>query len=300
MLRVPDTLYNLCDGVWAGLYPDKSSIRFLADSDVRTFVNLTRPDEKLFFGLRSYKDLLPGGAHHHRFPLYSYELPQVEVLLGIVDAIEERKPSYLHCRQGLDRTGTLAVLTLMKRGLRLNSALKHINDVRNGMEKHSPRRRYHFRYLWNAEKYIHGTNSLDWYEAEGIVLGQAARDKAGPILTEIQVTEVDDLKKAVKAEFERITVRGRKAKRVHRAISGMNAVVQCGIMLGEINLDDMAKIAKTLIKAKVGPRKVNAILNKIGPKLSYMLSANYREVQYVEPDERRGDDHGECVLALKD
>jgi hypothetical protein len=298
--QAPITLYELCEGIWAGLYPDESSIRLLVDIGVQAFVNLTRPDEKLFFRLGSYKDLLPKTAHHYRFPLYSYQLPPVDELLRIVDCLQSNPPSYLHCRQGLDRTGTIAVLTLMKRGMNLRDSLRHITEARNGMRKPSPRRRYHFRYLCNAERHIFGDSSLDAYQAESLVLGEVARDKAAPMLTEVQVRNVEDLKEAVNAEIERISVKGPKAKRVHRALSGMNALVQCGIMLGEVNLKDLKEITKVLIKAGVGPKKIHAILNKVGPKLSYWLSANYHEIEYVEPDKSLGDDHGECILALKD
>ncbi len=142
--------YRLVDEIWAGPYPDRTTIPLLLERGVRTFVNLTRWDEKIVYFIRAYKKHLPNGATHLNYPLWTYSLPPVEEMLTIVDAVELNAPAYLHCRHGLDRTGVTAVLILMKRGMTLPEALEHIARARGDQPQRSPRKPYHFRYLANA------------------------------------------------------------------------------------------------------------------------------------------------------
>ncbi|MEW6352591.1 MAG: tyrosine-protein phosphatase [Thermodesulfobacteriota bacterium] len=146
--------YRLVDEIWAGPYPDRIMIPRLVEQGVRTFVNLTRWDERLLRFMRAYKKHLPNGTKHLNFPLWTYSLPPVEQMLHIVDAVEGHSPTYLHCRHGLDRTGVTAVLILMKRGMALQEALEHIATARGNQPQPSPRNNYHFRYLANAAKIL--------------------------------------------------------------------------------------------------------------------------------------------------
>jgi Tyrosine phosphatase family len=195
-------------GACAGEYSDQPLVQRLIDADVKTFVNLTRPDEKLFFDIGSYRRHLPNGVNYYKHSLYAFGLAPVQDLMGIVKIIEDGKPSCLHCRQGLDRTGTVAVLTLMNRGLILRDALSEIRDRREGLEKASPGKRYHFRYLLKAGRQLTGSNSLDECEAIEIVLGAhvAARIISGQ--REVEVYDMDNLDAAVGKETEKIIVNG--------------------------------------------------------------------------------------------
>ena len=76
--------YNLCDGIWAGEYPDKPMIDGLVDRGMRTFLNLTRQDEKLFFGIESYKDGLPTELNYFKQSLYAFGLPPVDEMMKLV------------------------------------------------------------------------------------------------------------------------------------------------------------------------------------------------------------------------
>ncbi len=142
--------YRLVDEIWAGPYPDLAMIHQLLDKGVRTFVNLTRWDEKIVYWIRSYKRHLPAGVRHANFPLWTYSLPSLEDMLTIASTVEKDAPTYLHCRHGLDRTGVTAVLILMQRGMALQEALDHIASARGGMRYSSPRKDYHFSYLSDA------------------------------------------------------------------------------------------------------------------------------------------------------
>lgn len=143
----PCGIYRLCDGVWAGRYPDEPAIRQLTSEGVTTYVDLTRWDEQWVYSIKDYGKLLPEGARRFRFPLWTYWLPPIENLLAIVKMVEDNAPTYVHCRQGLDRTGVIAALVLRKRGMELNEALSYLTLARGTT---SPRKRYHLKYLKKA------------------------------------------------------------------------------------------------------------------------------------------------------
>jgi hypothetical protein len=278
-------LYNLCDGIWAGPYPYEAAIRKLTNYGVKTFVNLTRADEKLFFGLSSYRSLLSSGAQVFRFPLWSHDLPVIDELLPVVEVLINNRPSYLHCRQGLDRTGVVAVLTLMKRGMGWDSALEHLKNVRDEQSEPSPRKNYHLRYLKNADAFLNG--------------GAWCIEK-NKLFSERTVLKQDELTMAIREEVERITVIGTLAKRVHRAMRGLNALVGASVQMSDLDLGNAKKLHRILTENKLGLKQITAILARIGPRLSYALAKDYREISYCGPDEDHGKDHEECVLELKE
>jgi hypothetical protein len=147
--------YKLCEGIWAGGYPDPSAIQRLSAEGVTSYVDLTRRDEQWVYGIRNYDPLLPAGADHMRFPLWTYWLPSVARLLKIVKVAQGNSPSYIHCRHGLDRTGVIAALVLLSRGMPLDDALSYLRNARG---TDSPRIPYHLRYLRrNASAVVNGT-----------------------------------------------------------------------------------------------------------------------------------------------
>lgn len=137
-------IYQLCDGIWAGSYPDITAIQKLTAEGVAAYVDLTRWDEQWYFGIHDYEDLLPPGTRHFKFPLWTYWLPPVNRLLEIVRVLQGNSPSYIHCRQGLDRTGVIAALTLLSNGMELDEVLSYLKSARGTA---SPRKPYHLRYL---------------------------------------------------------------------------------------------------------------------------------------------------------
>ncbi len=121
---------------------------------VTTFVDLTRWDERLFYSIHDYRGLLPEGVKRLGFPLWTYWLPPIGKLLEIVGAVEGNVSCYLHCRQGIDRTGVIAVLLLVCRGMPFDEALSYLSSLR-GVD--SPRKPYHIRYL---KKYLNASRKF--------------------------------------------------------------------------------------------------------------------------------------------
>jgi len=137
-------IYKLSDGIWAGGYPDEAAIQQLTAEGITAYADLTRRDEQWVYRIKDYEKLLPPGAKHFKFALWTYWLPPLERLLEIVDIVEENVPSYVHCRHGLDRTGMIAALLLLKRGMGLDEALTYLRRARGTA---SPRKWYHLKYL---------------------------------------------------------------------------------------------------------------------------------------------------------
>jgi protein tyrosine/serine phosphatase len=88
--------------LWRGALPDQQGLKWLADHDVKTVVDLravcTKHEQKIATGL---------GLQYVRIPL-GFGAPNdnsVESFLAL--AQNAKQPIFVHCRQGEDRTGTL-------------------------------------------------------------------------------------------------------------------------------------------------------------------------------------------------
>lgn len=148
-------IYKLWDGTWAGGYPDEAAIQRLTAEGVTAYADLTRRDEQWVYRIKDYGNLLPAGAKHFKFGLWTYWLPPLARLMEIVSIIEQNVPSYVHCRQGLDRTGVIAALLLLKRGMGLDEALSYLRRARGTA---SPRKLYHLNYLRKSALALCGNN----------------------------------------------------------------------------------------------------------------------------------------------
>lgn len=127
----------------AGEYPGSldpataaARIRLLVAAGVRTFIDLTRPED----GLAPYVGLLDGIAaeagctlRHLPFPVPDMGVPTPETAHAALDAIREEIESnpavYFHCWGGIGRTGTLAGCWLREAGLGPDEALRRVQHL---------------------------------------------------------------------------------------------------------------------------------------------------------------------------
>jgi protein tyrosine phosphatase len=120
---VPDRL--LAGGYPSTWRPQGANVHEAVASGVRTFVNLTEdtdPDSADGH-LETYDASLPDAGPEIsvlRFPIKDLSVPTVELMVGILDAIDaaiETRPGvFVHCWGGIGRTGTAVGCWLIRHG----------------------------------------------------------------------------------------------------------------------------------------------------------------------------------------
>lgn len=114
--------------VWRGAAPDARGYAWLAESGVKTIIDLQSDD---------LSTQIPAGIAYVHLPNRAWRADAVDVE-AVVKAIQDNpKPVYIHCAQGRDRTG-LAVA-----GYRLSKA-DPVDDILADLD------RYHTNWWWRA------------------------------------------------------------------------------------------------------------------------------------------------------
>ncbi len=113
-LPLPNSYWVLPGRLLAGEHPagpteeaTRERLGKLLAAGIRCFLDLTEPAEAV-----SYDGTLPLSIEYQRKPIPDHGLPQrrehmIEILDCLRDALHESKPTYLHCRAGIGRTGTV-------------------------------------------------------------------------------------------------------------------------------------------------------------------------------------------------
>lgn len=131
----------------AGAYPtllyfeeqNRTRIGNLLDAGIRVFIDLTTPGQ-----LEPYESILyeQAGWHdvetrYHRFAIKNYDIPSEQnmvVILNIIDAaLQDGQGIYVHCWEGIGRTGTVVGCYLVRHGMTGPAALEEIARLRKGM-----------------------------------------------------------------------------------------------------------------------------------------------------------------------
>jgi len=108
----------------------RHKLESLFEAGIRTIFNLMEPDETDHTGnqFNSYDKLFTDIAVErgsrvscNRYPIKDLNIPDTElmgkILDAIDDAIEQRKPAYVHCWDGIGRTGAVVGCFLIRHGL---------------------------------------------------------------------------------------------------------------------------------------------------------------------------------------
>ena len=108
----------------AGRYPGRDEVTALVDAGVRTFVDLTEPEE-----LTPYKGWLPPDATHHRVAIRDFACPTAEQIREVLVILRGEGIAYVHCRGGCGRTGVIVGCYLVEAGLTPDEALERLREL---------------------------------------------------------------------------------------------------------------------------------------------------------------------------
>jgi protein-tyrosine phosphatase len=118
----------------AGEHPAASSedtwrrrLQLLTASGVRTFIDLTHEGE-----MPDYRPLLPANVQVHRLPIPDHSVPEHparmrEIQQVLAQAMAGDDATYVHCRAGYGRTGTVVGCYLREQGHSPEEALAELN-----------------------------------------------------------------------------------------------------------------------------------------------------------------------------
>ena len=135
-LPLPNCYWVIPGVLLAGEYPGGQSpedtqerLQKLVGAGVRCIIDLTHPDE-----LEPYDDDLPLSIDYVRKPIRDHGLParrehMIEIQACLDHALRAGRLTYVHCRAGIGRTGTVVGCFLVERGMAGIDALDELNRV---------------------------------------------------------------------------------------------------------------------------------------------------------------------------
>jgi enoyl-CoA hydratase/carnithine racemase len=144
---------SLLVGAYPG-HPDpalaEQQLDALLDAGVRVFVSLLEEGEERPRGAPPYDEALGARARRrglavrmHRFGVEDHDVPDLETLAALEGCLDTARradaPVYLHCWGGRGRSGVVAALELVRRGLAApHAALEAVAERRAGLPGSSP------------------------------------------------------------------------------------------------------------------------------------------------------------------
>jgi ADP-ribosylglycohydrolase len=135
-LPLPNTYWVVPGRLLAGEYPGgqtpeetRQRLDKLQAAGIRCFIDLTQPDE-----LAPYDIELPLSVEYHRLPIRDHGLPakrdhMTEIQAILDHSLRSGAPTYVHCRAGIGRTGTVIVCFLLEQGHSGAEALDELNAL---------------------------------------------------------------------------------------------------------------------------------------------------------------------------
>ncbi|MBF0495019.1 MAG: dual specificity protein phosphatase family protein [Deltaproteobacteria bacterium] len=127
----------------AGAFPDKWKLRTLMELDFKHIIDLTEEKEDCYFGdYDLYIEVLsrnPGRKpiQHEKIPIAAFDTPDMATMTMILDKIDSyinmKEKVFVHCHEGIRRTGAVVGCFLMNHDLaNENNVLNKIKQLRRG------------------------------------------------------------------------------------------------------------------------------------------------------------------------
>jgi protein tyrosine/serine phosphatase len=142
--------YTVSPGVYRGGRPSQAGIEALAHMGVKTIINLENDDAAIASETRWAKD---ANVTEMSFPMSGERTPsdkQVDAILAVMKD-PARRPIYVHCMKGMDRTGIIVALHRVINEGWTDEAAEHERDAIGFNHWLIPLDRYYDRKAHTAE-----------------------------------------------------------------------------------------------------------------------------------------------------
>jgi ADP-ribosyl-[dinitrogen reductase] hydrolase len=135
-LPLPNSYWVIPGKLLAGEHPagttreeTQQRIQQLLDAGIRCFIDLTMPEE-----MAQYDMDLPMSVEYIRKPIKDHAVParrehMLDIQACLEYALRARQPTYVHCRAGIGRTGTVMGCFLVERGMPGADAMEELNRL---------------------------------------------------------------------------------------------------------------------------------------------------------------------------
>lgn len=135
-LPLPNSYWVVPGQLLAGEHPGgltaaetQHRLKLLLDAGIQCFIDLTTPEE-----LASYDVELPTSVDYIRKPIRDHHVParrehMIDIQACLDHAMRTGQRTYVHCRAGIGRTGTVVGCFLVERGLSGADALDELNRL---------------------------------------------------------------------------------------------------------------------------------------------------------------------------
>jgi ADP-ribosylglycohydrolase/protein-tyrosine phosphatase len=133
---LPNSYWVLPGQLLAGEHPagatpgeTEERLKVLLDAGIQCFIDLTAPNE-----LAAYDVELPINVEYIRKPIRDHQVParkehMIDIQACLDHAVRTGQRTYVHCRAGIGRTGTVIGCFLIERGLSGDQALEELNRL---------------------------------------------------------------------------------------------------------------------------------------------------------------------------